>query len=87
MGLLDEARLASGKKPSTKSKNGKNLSDDEVIDLLMAYFAKEIDGRGLATVLTARGYVVKIGGGVANLAGRIPRLVHEGRLRVIRATQ
>lgn len=75
---LEQAEAAQAK--STRRRNP-ILSDDDLVDLIIAYFRGTVKNAGIKAVLHDER---KTGNPALYLMSRLPRLVREGRLKVVK---
>ena len=66
------------------AKEHAKITDEDVINLLMAYFAGEVSNGGLKSVMTEVGFNLKKSGPIPTLVSRIPHLVKLGKIKLVR---
>lgn len=81
--MKKETLLEQAKNTKSLSRRNGNLSDEDAIDLVIAYGRGEISGSQIAAVLTGLGFRTG-GGGTTILGNRMLRILRKGMIEIRR---
>lgn len=70
------------KKVQNRSNRRDTLTDEEALDLIIAYANGDINNSGISAVLKKRGFKMSGGNGVSILGSRAFKLIRQGRLEI-----